>query len=394
MPKTPQTVPASKDVLKWARETRGLTVSEAAQLLGVPQQVLADIEAGHQHPTSTVFDKMITVYKQTESILLLERHPAIAPLPNDYRTVGGRRPKLSPETRLAIREAQELQSYLSELVEDDPQLINRIKLPMASTNDDPETTAATTRDLLGVPLDVQLTWKPGNESFNNWREHLQNKGLLILLKKMPWKDCRGFSLWDGSLLPAIVVNPEDVAAARIFTLFHECAHLIIRNTGICTLTATNTIEQWCNRFAGAFLLPARDFTEHIKTYPMAGQNYDWPMGQLARLAAYYRVSRSVMALRLQHLGLAIPTYYDKHKGELNNFDQKPKPSKPPRIIRKPGWKEKQTLREVGSAAASVIVTAWKEQIADATEAADILNLSLDELHGLQAQTEVRVRNVG
>jgi Zn-dependent peptidase ImmA (M78 family)/DNA-binding XRE family transcriptional regulator len=394
MPKNPQTVPASKDVLKWARETRGLTVSEAALSLGIPDQALADIEAGKQLPTSAIFDKMITVYKQTESILLLERHPSIAPLPNDYRTVGGRRPKLSPDTRLAIRTAQELQSYLSELVEDDPELIDRVKLPTASVNDDPEKTAATVRALLGVPLGVQLTWKPGNESFNNWREHLQKKGLLILLKKMPWKDCRGFSLWDGSLLPAIVVNSEDVPAARIFTLFHECAHLILRNTGICTLSAINAIEQWCNRFSGAFLLPATNFTEHIKTYPMAGPNYDWPMGQLARLASYYRVSRSVMALRLQHLGLAVSTYYDRHKGELNNFDQTPKPSKPPKIIRKPGWKEKQTLREVGSATASVIVAAWKEHIADATEAADILNLSLDELHGLQAQTEVRVRNVG
>ncbi|MGH9875103.1 MAG: ImmA/IrrE family metallo-endopeptidase [Pyrinomonadaceae bacterium] len=393
MPK-PTIVPASKDVLKWARETRGLTVSEAATLLGVGEQTLTNIEAGREHPTSTIFDKMITVYKQTESILLLEQHPTTASLPSDYRTSGGRRPKLSPETRLAIREAQELQGYLSELVEDDPQLITRIKLPSASTNDDPEATAATTRDLLGVPLHVQLTWRPGNESFNNWREHLQQKGLVILLKKMPWKDCRGFSLWDGALLPTIVVNPEDVAAARIFTLFHECAHLILRSTGICTLAPTNAIEQWCNRFAGAFLLPTKDFTEHVKTYPTAGPNYDWPMAQLSRLAAYYRVSRSVMAFRLQHLGFAISNYYDKHKSELSNFDQRPIPSKPPKIVRKPGWKERQTLREVGSAAASVIVTAWQEQIADATEAADILNLSLDELHGLQVQTGVRDRNVG
>jgi hypothetical protein len=102
-----------------------------------------------------------------------------------------------------------------------------------------------------------------------------------------------------------------------------------------------------------------------------------------------------MALRLQNLGLSIANYYEKHKGQLNSFDRKAKPTEPPKIVRRPGWKEKQKLREVGITAASVILDAWKEEIADATEAADILNLSLEELHGLQEQTEVqRVRNVG
>jgi len=171
--------------------------------------------------------------------------------------------------------------------------------------------------------------------------------------------------------------------------------VILRNAGICTLTPTTKIERWCNAFAGAFLLPPDHFVAHVNAVTdFAGTSFDWPMEQVRRLAAHYRVSRSVVALRLQHLGLAIPNYYDKHKDELSGFDQKRRPTKTPHIVRKPGWKERQKLREVGTAAASVIVSAWKEQIADATEAADILNLSLDELHGLRKQTEVqRVRNV-
>jgi len=96
-----------------------------------------------------------------------------------------------------------------------------------------------------------------------------------------------------------------------------------------------------------------------------------------------------MALRLQRLGLAIPSYYETHKGELNSFDQKPKPVNPPRIQRPPGWKQKRKLREVGNAAATIILNAWKEDLANPTEAADILNLSLDELHGLREQTEAQ-----
>jgi Zn-dependent peptidase ImmA (M78 family) len=336
---------------------------------------------------------MVAVYKQTESTLLLERPPAAKSIPKDYRTVAGRQPKLSPETRLVIRDAQELQSYISELAEDNASLIERAELPRLSVAGNPENAATNERARVGVSLATQLAWSP-NDSFGNWRDFLERTGIVVLLKKMPWDDCRGFSLLDHALLPVIVVNSEDIPVARIFTLFHEYAHLTLQSAGICSLTADSNVERWCNVFASAFLLPAEELRAYAtQINPDAGASHDWAMQRLNRLAVRYRVSRSVMALRLQKLGLAIPNYYDKHRSELTAFDKRPK-SGNIRIKKKPGWKEKQKLKEVGIAAASVIVTAWQKQIADATEAADILNLSLDELHGLRKQTEVqRVRNV-
>ncbi len=388
-------VPANKDVLQWARNQRGLTIDQAAERLKISNADLIQIEAGQRVPTSKVFDKMIAVYKQPESVLLLAQPPAVSPLPEDYRTAEGKRTPLSPETKLAIREAQELQAYVSELLADDPDLIKEFVLPSTSRNDDPETVAAQERARIGVSLETQLQWQPGDASFNKWRAWLEEKGVLILLKKMPWEDCRGFSLLNAHLLPTIVVNAEDTGAARIFTLFHEYAHLTLRNAGICKLTPNSSdTERWCNVFASAFLLPAAELKAYVYSInERAGSQYDWPVSLIYRLAVHFRVSRSVMALRLQKLGLAVPDYYEKHRGELNNFDHKAKPATPPRIVRRPGWKQKRKLREVGSTAASIIVNAWKGDLANPTEAADILNLSLDELHGLREQTEVQhVRN--
>ncbi len=42
---------------------------------------------------------------------------------------------------------------------------------------------------------------------------------------------RGFSLADD-LVPFVVVNPKDSAAARCFTLLHELAHLWVGEPGI------------------------------------------------------------------------------------------------------------------------------------------------------------------
>jgi Zn-dependent peptidase ImmA (M78 family) len=251
------------------------------------------------------------------------------------------------------------------------------------------------REQFDVSLTDQLSWGL-QDSFSKWRELLENKGFLVLLKKMPWGDCRGFSLLGDHDLPVIVVNSQDVPVAQNFTLFHEYAHLVLRSAAICVFTPSNKAERWCNAFAAEFLVPSKALIDHVKrTNSHAGTSYDWPLTGVSTLANHYRVSRPAMALRLQHLGLAIPNYYDKHRSALTAFDQRRKPKTAPKIKRKPGWKEKQKLKEVGIGAASVIVGAWRERIADATEAADVLNLSLSELHGLQKQTEVqRVRNVG
>jgi Zn-dependent peptidase ImmA (M78 family) len=384
------TVPANKDVLKWARLQRGLSVNEAAERLKISNADLLQIEAGVAPPTE-IFDRMIAVYKQPESTLLLAKPPAVSPMPEDYRTQEGRRTPLSSETKLAIREAQELQTYVSELLDDDPDLSKKIELRPTALSDDPEKRAAKERERIGVSLETQLQWQPGDASFNKWRMTLEELGVLVLLKKMPWEDCRGFSLVNSHLLPTIVVNSEDTPAARIFTLFHEYAHLTLRNAGICKLTPNSSqTERWCNLFASSFLLPPHELTSYVSSInPQAGSQHDWPLAQIYRLALHFRVSRSVMALRLQRLGLAVPDYYEKHKGELNSFDQKAKPTTPPRIVRPPGWKQKRKLREVGRTAASIILNAWKEDLANPTEAADILNLSLDELHGFREQTEAQ-----
>jgi Zn-dependent peptidase ImmA (M78 family)/DNA-binding XRE family transcriptional regulator len=392
--KSDNAIHASKDVLVWARKVRGLSQSEAATELGISEGLLKAIEDGAEHPNASLFNAMITVYKQPESVLLLANPPDTPPVPQDYRTAGSKTTKLSPETRLIVREVQEVQQFISELVNDEPHLMPRSDLPRISLDQSPHRVAVSERERLGVPLSTQLRWTP-QESFEKWRNRLQGNGILVFLKKMPWDDCRGFSLEGADLLPAIIVNAEDVTAARTFTLFHEYGHLLLRQAGICTLTPKSKIERWCNVFAATFLAPSVQLLEYIRaTYPQAGPDFDWPIARLTRLASHFRVSRPVMALRVQELGMAPPDYFDKHYGELNVFDRRRKPSKPPKIKKAPGWKEKQRLREVGLRAASVIVEAWKEQITDATEAADILNLSLDELHGLQVQTEVqRIRNV-
>ena len=57
-------------------------------------------------------------------------------------------------------------------------------------------------------------------------------------------------------LPAIVFTKES-PSAQAFTLVHEFAHVLLKASGIFGELERNAqaVERWCNRFAGAFLMP-------------------------------------------------------------------------------------------------------------------------------------------
>ena len=63
-------------------------------------------------------------------------------------------------------------------------------------------------------------------AFDQWREWLESLNISVLKLKIPAGDARGFSLTDGEP-SVIVVNSADAERARLFTLFHEYAHLLL-----------------------------------------------------------------------------------------------------------------------------------------------------------------------
>ena len=387
MPRSPQTIPAKREVLRWARDASGYTRGEAARLLGLGEAELAAIESGDLPVTSAVFQRMIRLYHQVESVLLLPYPPEIDPLPQDYRTVGIAPATMTPQTLLVIREARRIQHYVSDLVEEDRELFPRAEITSASLSDDPARIANKEREGFGVTVEMQQRWER-YEAFDRWRVRTQESGILVILKKMPWEDCRGLSLWDQQLVPVIVVNSQDTHNARIFTLFHEYAHLILRESGVCitepTLTHKGQVERWCNSFAANFLVPAQDLRGAVEASFPSLRPADWAMREVQRLATSFRVSRYVMARRLKELD--ITDFYDTHIHELRQFDRRRE-----RERKQLGGVRPEVLRlsEVGIGVAFVLLDAWKGRLIDAGEAADILNLRTEDLGRFEERVEAK-----
>jgi len=111
----------------------------------------------------------------------------------------------------------------------------------------------------------------------------------------------------------LAVNTGYNYAARIFTVFHELAHLISRTDSACSTfvspSATGggdlAVERWCEEVASASLLPESDFRRVVAN--VFGHTQANPVGDFEtarRIAQRFKVSIRSVAVRLARLRLA------------------------------------------------------------------------------------------
>ena len=104
----------------------------------------------------------------------------------------------------------------------------------------------------------QIGWPNVDDALSYWRTRVEEQGILVFSSRVPRQDCHGFSFGSESLAPVIFLNDEELPQAQIFTLFHEYAHLILRDTALCLEregTDWGVTERFCNRFVAALLMP-------------------------------------------------------------------------------------------------------------------------------------------
>jgi len=129
-----------------------------------------------------------------------------------------------------------------------------------------------------------------------------------MIPLQPPKELSGFSILRDDLAAICINDREPIEGAKIFTLFHEYCHLLLRQTGISDENNSNEIERFCNSFAASFLIPRNPLIEAIGGVQTPCEFSD---ADVKRLSARFRVSNSAMALRLEKTGLAPTGFYAK-----------------------------------------------------------------------------------
>ncbi|MCP3961535.1 MAG: ImmA/IrrE family metallo-endopeptidase [bacterium] len=314
------------ELLIWARETRGLSIEQAAKSIGISEERLSAWELGKAKPTVRQLRKASSTYKRAIGLLFLPEPPEEDEVIRDFR----RAPQtefegMSPALRLEIRLARERRAEAIDLAKEIGEPLPAFRL-RASRHEEPIEVAARIRSLLGVSIEDQTGWSDKYDAFNSWRAAIERQGVLVFqtgglvtFKVSPF-EAHGFSISDQPL-PVIVANSKDAVTRRCFTLLHELTHVVLHNGGLCDFHEEPTshpevdrVEVFCNRVAASVLVPEDDLVTRANRLGYRDRE-EWSDEALAKLARAFRVSWEVVLLRLVAIGRASQAFYKRWQAD-------------------------------------------------------------------------------
>lgn len=308
-------------LLTWAREAGGLSTGEAARRIGVKPDRLVEWEAGTGQPTVSQMRRAAGVYRRPLAAFFLAEPPvSLAPVHDFRRLPGGSARAPSFDLLLQMRRARRRRAVaialMNELGREVPECAVRARL-----GEDAEVVAARVRSWLDVALEEQGRWMGDYGPLGGWIAALEARGVLVFQTgDVGLREMRGFCLAERRL-PVIVLNAKDPPRGRVFTLMHELTHVMLGQDGVCDplqvgRRAENPdehMEVYCNRAAGAILMPREALLAHPLLRASGDRPRDWSDDEIQELANSFAVSREAVVRRLVIVGRASEAFYNRKR---------------------------------------------------------------------------------
>lgn len=309
------TIQVNHQILRWARETAGLTLDEAAQKLSIgiahgvtPDQRLNALEVGAELPTRPLLLKMSSVYRRPLLVFYLETPPARGNRGEDFRQLPAHT-SLTQEGLVdaLVRDIRARQQIVRSVLEEEEEAIPMHVIGSMSAADGIEAVSDSIKHYINFNLETFREQNATKDAFAYLRERVESSGIFVLLmgdlgshhSALSVEYFRGFALVDN-IAPFIVINDKDAKSAWSFTLFHELAHLWIGREGVSASIVAGNVEQFCNDVAANLLIQDNDFQElafqpHIQ--------FEDAVRIIAEFATNKNISQSMVAYQLYRRGV-------------------------------------------------------------------------------------------
>ena len=307
-------VPITPAVLRWAIDQSGLSRNDVSEQVDISPNVLRQWEKGDASPSLTEFRRLATVLRRQAAVFFLASPPSQTEAPVSLRHAPGiGRSTLNSVERRYLREISRTQQVLGWVLGE--MRAKKVEIPQFTLSTKPEDAAQLLRERIGVPISAQVLWKDAYEAFRIWREALEGLGVFVFLFPLGKDSARGMSIWND-IAPAIAVNTAWNVTARIYTLFHELAHLVTRTDSACVgytnaMSAAQdvSVERWCERFAAAFLIPKEQLRQFLLKELRWNGRRSCDLDEAGRVARRYKVSLRAAVLALIDVGAAERSLY-------------------------------------------------------------------------------------
>ena len=373
-------LPFNPDVLEWARLRAGVSVEEAAKKTHVSPDSVAAWEAGDTVPTPRQARILAKHYDRP----FLEFFAKEVPEVPDLQLVPDYRFHTKPAGPVEERTLRQVQAWAEE------QRLNVLDL-FDMLGEQPSTFpeelyAETTQDVEDVArkarrvLDFSIRDQTSLSNSQKYklpaiiRSKFSSCNVLVLKESILGKfRTRGICLFADPL--PIIIYRNEAPGAQSFTLAHEFAHVLLRQSAISayprfgkTSNQSKLIEGWCNKFAAAFLMPEKEIQGQMR-------KPDKPYSEISdtkifEMASRFGVSRQAMLIRFVTLNYVEPKYYWRVKRqqfieEEENYE--PPPARSPYY----GTRYKSRLGEYYT---GLVMEAWNAGAITAHNAAEFMGI--------------------
>jgi Zn-dependent peptidase ImmA (M78 family) len=296
------------EVLRWARESTGYSIQDAAERMRVRWYTLAAAEEGHGLLTLRQAERAADTYERPLALLFSPTPPEEEPQEVQFRRLpGAPQPPWPPAMRLLARRVTERQHVAIELYEalDEAPRWARVAEELGvdearwhkSGSWPPGAAAELARRRFGIDVDQQHEWTDRYEPLRAWGDAVEALGVIVMQDgSMDVELMRGFASIEPAPVPAVVVNSRDDPRSRAFTIVHEFGHIA---RGAIGLPVGPTAEGWCNDFAGEVLMPPKSLADVF-----ARSNAASLIGQIEDVASWFSVTPLAAAVRIARSDLA------------------------------------------------------------------------------------------
>lgn len=333
---------------------------ELARAAGTSEKRISEFETGANRPTLKQLESIAKKLDRTLAFFFTEPpSESDVPATADFRAGNG-----APIPSLLAREMRRAEQHRDTVLdlEDRPTspaivgAINRRNIAVR---------AMEMRDLLGLTEAFTPPESQENQVLNFWRGLLEYHGYLVFqTTRVDLSVFRGLSIYHD-VLPIILLNGADSNNGKVFTIFHEVAHLANRTSGMCGLDDDVNEEAIANAFAANFLMPRSQID---KVVSVSGKN---AFEQAEATADFFKVSVLAAGVRLRTLHLISDEDLDSIRLESDRQWQDVRESRKKSDGFPPPWRTH--YRDLGPGYVGAVARALEDQRVDLLDASYLLN---------------------
>ena len=280
--------------IKQARVSRGYSMADLGDLVGVSRQAISKYEIGTYTPTEAVLNRIASALRYEISFF---RKPLPADVASPSTVFFRSRRSTTKKSKEAAKEKiaifQEIDKYLRQFVS-----FPKVNLPTIDYHFTYE--QLDIQQIEKFAITVRNYWGLGDKPIANLINVFQKNGIMISVMNLKRnKKIDAFSVWKDAV-PYIFLSSEKYSDVRLrFTLAHELGHLLLHANYITEEESeinviSEKIEKEADLFAAALLLPATTFSKDI---------YSTSIDHFINLKKKWKASIGSMIYRCQDLDL-------------------------------------------------------------------------------------------